>query len=170
MLSRDSQKTRHLLFTLVVLLSWFASYAHASATLLVEEPYGKMGFFTATGHAAVYLSGVCADSPVLLRRCAPGESGVVLSRYDGVAGYDWIAIPLIPYLYAVERPEDVPLFADAKLVAFLRDSYRRKYLEAYVPDLPNGETPHGNWYQLVGTSYDRTVHGFEIETTPAQDA
>jgi hypothetical protein len=170
MLSRDSQKTRRLLFTLVALLSGFASYAHASATLLVEEPYGKMGFFTATGHAAVYLSGVCADSPVLLRRCAPGESGVVLSRYDGVAGYDWIAIPLIPYLYAVERPEDVPLFADAKLVAFLRDRYRRKYLETFVPDLQNGETPGGNWYELVGSSYDRATYGFEIETTPAQDA
>ncbi len=170
MQSRDIWKARRSLFTLIGLLSILTSYACASATLLLEEPYGNMAIFTETGHAAVYLSGVCADSPVRLRPCAPGESGVVLSRYDRVAGYDWIAIPLIPYLYAVERPEDVPLFADAKLVAFLRDSYRRKYLEAYVPDLPNGETPHGNWYQLVGTSYDRTVHGFEIETTPAQDA
>lgn len=170
MQSRDIRKAPRALFTLVGLLSVLASYACASATLLLEEPYGNMAIFTETGHAAVYLSGVCADSPVLLRPCAPGESGIVLSRYDRVAGYDWIAIPLMPYLYAVERPEDVPLFADAKLVAFLRDSYRRKYLEAYVPDLPNGETPHGNWYQLVGTSYDRTVHGFEIETTPAQDA
>jgi hypothetical protein len=170
MQSRDIQKTPRSLFALVGLLLVFASYACASATLLVEEPYGKMAIFTETGHAAVYLSGVCADSPVVLRACAPGETGIVLSRYDGVAGYDWMAIPLIPYLYAVERPEDVPLFADAKQVAFLRDSYRRKYLEAYVPDSPNGETPHGNWYELVGTSYDRTVHGFEIETTPAQDA
>jgi len=170
MQSRDIKKAPRSLFTLAVLLLLFASYACASATLFVEEPYGKMAMFTETGHAAVYLSGVCADSPVVLRLCAPAETGIVLSRYDGVGGYDWMAIPLIPYLYAVERPEDVPLFADAKLVAFLRDSYRRKYLEAYVPDLPNGETPHGNWYQLVGTSYDRTVYGFEIETTPAQDA
>jgi hypothetical protein len=136
MQSRDIKKAPRSLFTLVVLLLLFASYACASATLFVEEPYGKMAMFTETGHAAVYLSGVCADSPVVLRLCTPGETGVVLSRYDGVGGYDWMAIPLIPYLYAVERPEDVPLFADAKLVAFLRDSYRRKYLEAYVPDLP----------------------------------
>src|SRR5271169_6053985 len=97
-------------FVLMVLAS--ASLAGASATLLLEEPYGKLGFFTATGHAAVYLSDVCADTPLVLRRCAPGETGIVISRYDGVAGYDWVAIPLIPYLYAVERPEDVPLFAD----------------------------------------------------------
>jgi len=141
----------------------------ASATLLLEEPYGKLGFFTATGHAAVYLSGVCADTPVVLRRCAPGETGVVISRYDGVAGYDWLAIPLIPYLYAVDRPEDVPLFADAKMTAFLRDRYRRKYLEDLIPDTKNGGTPGGNWYELVGSAYDRTIYGFEIETTPEQD-
>ncbi|PYX52058.1 MAG: hypothetical protein DMG79_01690 [Acidobacteria bacterium] len=146
-----------------------ASFASASATLLLEEPYGRMGYFTATGHAAVYLSGVCADTPLLLRRCAPGETGVVLSRYDGVGGYDWVAIPLIPYLYAVERPEDVPLFADAKMAFFLRDRYRRKYLENIAPDAKNGEAPGGNWYQLVGSSYDRTIYGFEIATTPEQD-
>ncbi len=154
---------------LVAMLLVCASFAGASATLLLEEPYGTMGFFTATGHAAVYLSGVCADTPLVLRRCAPGEMGVVLSRYDGVGGYDWVAIPLIPYLYAVERPEDVPLFADAKMALFLRDRYRRKYLEKIAPDAKNGETPGGNWYQLIGSSYDRTIYGFEIQTTPKQD-
>src|SRR5437899_5048189 len=78
-------------------------------------------------------------------------------------------MPLIPYLYAVEKPESVPLFADAKMVAFLRDRYRRKYLEDVAPDVKDGETPGGNWYQLVGSSYDRTIYGFEIETTPDQD-
>ncbi len=153
----------------VMLLVSLASQAQTSATLLLEEPYGKLGFFTATGHAAVYLSGVCADSPLTLRACAPGEMGIVLSRYNGVNGYDWIAVPLIPYLYAVERPENVPLFADAKMVAFLRDRYRRKYLESVAPDLRDGTTPGGNWYELVGTSYDRTVYGFTIETTATQD-
>ena len=158
-----------ILALLTVLFAVFGPMARASATLFVEEPYGKLGFFTATGHAAVYLSGVCAQTPLILRRCAPGESGIVLSRYDGVAGYDWLAIPLVPYLYAVERPEDVPLFVDARMVAFLRDRYRRKYLKNIIPDLPNGETPKGNWYELVGSSYDRTTYGFEIATTPEQD-
>jgi hypothetical protein len=141
----------------------------SSATLLLEEPYGKLGFFTATGHAAVYLSGVCAESPVQLRECKPGETGVVLSRYDGVGGYDWVAVPLVPYLYAVENADDVPLFADSKMVEFLRDRYRRKYLETVAPDLANGSTPGGNWYELVGSSYDRTIYGYEIETSAAQD-
>jgi hypothetical protein len=154
---------------LFVLLAMFASQARASATLLLQEPYGKLGFFTATGHVAVYLSGVCEGTPLVLRLCNAGESGIVLSRYNGVGGYDWIAVPLIPYLYAVETPEEVPLFADAKMVAFLRDRYRRAHLQAVAPDLANGETPGGNWYELVGTSYDRTVYGFTIETSLAQD-
>jgi len=157
-------------FYFALLLCTCAPLACASATLLLEEPYGKLGFFTATGHAAVYLSSVCAETPLVLRPCRPGETGVVLSRYDGVGGYDWIAIPLIPYLYAVDRPEDVPLFVDARMTEFLRDRYRRKYLEDIAPDVRNGETPGGNWYELVGSSYDRTIYGFEIETTPEQDA
>jgi hypothetical protein len=156
----------------VAILLACASLASASATLLLEEPYGHMGFFTGTGHAAVYLSNICAseNDPQVLRPCAEGETGVVLSRYDHIAGYDWLAIPLIPYLYAVDRPEDIPLFADAKMAAFLRDSYRRKHLEQIVPDNADGSTPGGNWYQMTGSSYDRTIYGFEIETTPEQDA
>jgi len=145
-------------------------HAQAGATLLLEEPYSYDGAFAGTGHVAVYLSNVCAETPVILRACAEGESGVVLSRYDGVEGYDWIAIPLIPYLYAVDQPDAVPLFADAKLVAFLRDQYRREYLESLAPDLPDGGMPTGNWYEMVGSAYDRTIYGFQIETGPAQDA
>jgi hypothetical protein len=163
-------RLRRTLSTLFVLVLASASLARASATLLLEEPYGKLGFFTATGHAAVYLSGVCAETPLVLRPCAPGELGAVISRYDGVGGYDWIAIPLIPYLYAVERTDDIPLFVDPKVVSFLRDQYRRKYLEAVAPDLGDGETPSGNWYELVGSAYDRTAYAFEIETSADQDA
>ena len=144
--------------------------AQAGATLLLEEPYSYDGAFAGTGHAAVYLSHICSVSPTILRPCNEGETGVVLSRYDGIGGYDWVAIPLIPYLYAVTRPEDIPLFADPRLVAFLRDRYRRDYLESLVPDRPDGGTPAGNWYELIGASYDRTIYGFEIETSPEQDA
>jgi hypothetical protein len=143
--------------------------AHAAATLLLEEPYSVDGTFAGTGHVALYLSRVCAESPVVLRRCRPGEQGVVISRYHGIGGYDWYAIPLIPYLYAVELPEQVPLYADPKLVAFLRDAYRRKHLAGIIPDAANGEPPDGPWVQLIGSSYDRTSYAFEIETTPKRD-
>jgi hypothetical protein len=65
---------------LAILIVAFVPRVGASAILLLEEPYGKLGFFSATGHSAVYLSGVCAESPLILRRCALGQMGIVLSR------------------------------------------------------------------------------------------
>ena len=162
-------RLRILSVTLLFCLSPLAQ-ARSGATLLVGEPYGHDGKWAGTGHAAVYLSGVCASSPVILRPCALGENGIVLSRYRGIGGYDWIAIPLLPYLYAVERLEDIPLLANKKLVSYLRDQYRRNHLESLVPDLPGGGTPDGDWYELIGASYLRTIYTFEIETRPEQDA
>ena len=156
---------------LVALFLWGCAsvYAHAGATLLLEEPYSYDGAFAGTGHVAVYLDRVCADTPLVVRRCQPGEKGVVLSRYHGIAGRDWFAIPLIPYLYAVDSPEKIPIYADAKLEAFLRDQYRRKYLQDIAPDVNNGEMPEGPWVQLVGSSYDRTSYAFQIETSAEKD-
>ena len=150
-------------------LLWCAPHANADAALLLEEPYGHFGAFTATGHAAVYLNRVCADSPTVLRRCNDGETGVVISRYNKIAGRDWLAIPLIPYLYAVEESDEIPLFANPKVVAFLRNQYREKHLQAVAPDDETGEPPEGNWTQLVGAAYDRTIYGFEIQTSADQD-
>ena len=141
----------------------------AEVTVLLEEPYALDGEIAGTGHTAVYLSSVCADSPTVLRRCKPGELGAVLSRYHHIGGYDWLAIPLLPYLYAVERPEDIPLIADPKIEAAMRDAYRRKYLEGIAPDGPEGQTPGGDWYELIGSAFDRTLYGFELPTTEEQD-
>ncbi len=143
--------------------------ARSDATLLVQEPYGLFGAVNPTGHASVYLSRVCAETPVVLRRCGPGEFGVVIGRYRKIAGYDWIAIPLVPYLYAVEDLANVPEQAGPETVAALRDQYRRKYLQAIVPDRPNGKTPSGSWVELVGAAYNRKLYGFTIVTTEAQD-
>jgi hypothetical protein len=168
--ARIGKKTKLRICTMLFfVLILGASRANAAAALLLEEPYGKLGAFMAQGHVAIYLSRVCAETPLVLRRCRPGETGSVIARYNKVSGYDWIATPLIPYLYAVEKTDDVPLFANPKLVAFLRNKYRRKHLEAIVPDGPDGETPGGNWYELVGSAYDRTLYSYEIETSAEQD-
>ena len=141
----------------------------ADATLFVQEPYGLFGAINPTGHASVYLSRVCAETPVVLRRCDPGEFGIVISRYRKISGYDWIAIPLIPYLYAVEDVASIPAEASAETVAYLRDEYRRKHLLEIVPDGPSGRMPKGSWTELIGAAYNRKIYGFQIETTEAQD-
>jgi hypothetical protein len=155
-----------------VLLLWFLIQvicAHASVALLMEEPYGHFGAMNPTGHSAIYLNHVCAASPTELRACQPGESGVVISRYHKVAGLDWVAIPLIPYLYAVEDVSEVPQSVDQAQVAALRDAYRRKHLLELAPNGSDGRTPKGEWTELVGESYLRTIHGFEVDSTAEQD-
>ena len=147
-----------------------ATAAHGSVSILLEQPYGEFGFVNPSGHAAVYLDHVCADGPLRLRPCQPGEMGVVLSRYDGIGTWDWIAMPVIPYLYAVDTLEQVPSSMDRGEEIRLRDLYRRANLELIAPDDPSGQAPEGNWYQLVGAAYDRTIYGFRVKTTAEQDA
>lgn len=142
---------------------------HASVALLMEEPYGEFGSMNPTGHAAVYLSHICADSPIVLRPCHDGEYGVVISRYHKIDGYDWIAMPLVGYLYAVDDVNDIPVTVNKEQVAALRDAYRRKHLLALAPDDSRGGSPKGEWTQLVGSSFDRTIHGFQVDSTAEQD-
>jgi hypothetical protein len=155
---------------LLAALLVLASCAHASVALFMEEPYGEFGAFNPTGHAAVYFNHICADTHTSLRPCRPGEYGVVISRYHKIDHLDWIAIPLVDYLYAVTSPEDIPSNVDRQQVAALRDAYRRKYLMDLAPDDRNGNAPKGEWTQLAGSSFDRTIHGFQVDSTPEQDA
>src|SRR5690348_1167657 len=124
-----------LAFLLALLVVFGSLTAHAGkVAVLLEQPYGHLGFLTPTGHVAIYLSDVCAETPVKLRRCDPGERGVVISRYHGFDHYDWVAIPLLPYLYAVTEPDQIPEEASRDLAMRLRNQYRREYLLKYVPD------------------------------------
>ena len=59
---------------------------HGAVALLMEEPYGDFGAMNPTGHAAVYLNHICAESPTELRMCHDGEYGVVISRYHKIDG------------------------------------------------------------------------------------
>jgi hypothetical protein len=154
---------------LVGLLFLSAGLVRASVTLLLEEPFGTFGGMNPTGHAAVYLSHVCAASPLTLRRCHQGEQGVVISRYHRVFGFDWIAIPILPYLYAVDELAHVPPTVNPEDVAALRNAYRRANLGDVAPDAEDGRAPEGDWIQLVGAAYNRTIYAFGIETSPQKD-
>lgn len=155
--------SKRFIFCGIVLAAVLPAQLVAQATLLLEEPYSYDGAFAGTGHTAIYLSRVCADSPTHLRRCRSNETGVVISRYHGIAEHDWLAVPLIPYLYAVQGADQIPLYADTKLVALLR--------ERYLSTLPlPAEKPGGEpRYELAGSAYDRTLYGFRFSTTPEQD-
>lgn len=141
---------------------------HAQAALLMEEPYGFFGALNPTGHTAIYFEHICADTPVSLRRCEPGEMGVVVSRYQGMAGYDWVAIPLIPYLYSVEDPGDVPAHVNREIVQRFRERYHEAHLMS-LGKVGEGGLMHGGWSELIGVAYERRIYAFRFNTSEAQD-
>ncbi|MDQ2901820.1 MAG: hypothetical protein M3Y07_18785, partial [Acidobacteriota bacterium] len=157
----------------IVFIALLISFARADVSLLLEEAIGVAGALEGTGHAAIYFSNICADSPLRVRLCRPGEKGAVISRYDGfsaAAQYGWFAIPVLPFLYGVEDDADIPLYANAKVRDLLRDRYRRDRLIDLLPDLPGGKAPPGHWRAVVGALLDRDIYSFTLHTTPEQDA
>jgi hypothetical protein len=156
-------------FALIGLAVFCGVRAPAQAALLMEEPYGFFGAMNPTGHNAIYFERICAETPVKLRRCSPGEMGAVIARYQGIDGYDWVAIPLLPYLYAVEQPADVPAHVDRATVLRLRNYYHETHLENFGRHVEPGDFIHGGWTQLVGVAYERRIYAFRFNTTEEQD-
>ncbi|MGO8933743.1 MAG: hypothetical protein ACLPLZ_02770 [Terracidiphilus sp.] len=162
-------QNRVVLFVLVLVAGFFCAQGHAQSALLMEEPYGFFGTLNPTGHNAIYFERICAETPVKLRRCEPGELGAVIARYQGVQGYDWVAVPLIPYLYSVENAADVPAHVDHDTVVELRNRYREEHLQILAANLSPGNLVRGGWTQLLGAAYERRIYAFRFETTAEQD-
>jgi hypothetical protein len=168
---RDLRGTRTTASALMVLalLVFYPDRGHAQAALLLEEPYGFFGTLNPTGHTAIYFKRVCAETPVRLRRCELGEMGAVIARYQGISGYDWVAIPLLPYLYSVETASEVLARVDRKTVTRMRERYHETHLLALGENLTAGSMVHGGWSQLVGVAYERRIYAFRFETSVEQD-
>lgn len=143
--------------------------SHAQAALFLEEPYGFFGAVNPTGHNAVYFARICAETPVKLRRCRPGETGSVVSRYQGIDKYDWVAMPLMPYLYSVNSPFAVPERVNREQVVAMRNRYHEEHLLSLGAKVDEGNLVRGGWTQLVGAAYERRIYAFRFETTPEQD-
>jgi hypothetical protein len=153
----------------LALMSFAGSRCHAQAALLMEEPYGFFGTVNPTGHTAIYFERICAETPVKLRRCHAGEMGAVVSRYQGIDDYDWIAIPLMPYLYSVEDASVVPLRVDREVVNRLRSRYHEQHLIDLGDHVPAGNFLHGGWSELIGVAYERRIYAFRFDTSEEQD-
>ena len=153
----------------ILVLALCPARSRAQAALLMEEPYGFFGAVNPTGHTAIYFERVCAETPLKLRRCQTGELGAVISRYQGIAGYDWVAMPLLPYLYSIEKPSDMPVHVDRTAVDKLRERYHEAHLLDLGEKIPPGNFLHGGWTELVGVSYERRIYAFRFNTSEQQD-
>lgn len=168
MLSMRTPRT--IAFVLVAfVLFCSATRSRGQAALLMEEPYGFFGTVNPTGHTAIYFAHICAETPTTLRRCEPGEPGAVISRYSDVGGYDWVAIPLIPYLYSVEDLAEVPDHVNRETVNRLRNKYHEEHLLSLGSHVPQGGFFSGGWTELIGVAYERRMYAFRFNTTTEQD-
>jgi hypothetical protein len=151
------------------LLPFFPARSHAQVAVLMEEPYGVFGVLSPGGHSAVYLDKVCAETPLKLRRCNPGELGSVITREPNMGGLDWVAIPLLPYLYSVEDVSEVPSRVNANFVWRARNRYHESHLRILGEKITRSTFLRGGWDLLIGEAYERRIFAFRFETTPEQD-
>lgn len=141
----------------------------AQGALLLEDSDGLSAALSPAGHTAVYFARICAASLTQLRRCEPGEQGVVIARHRRIAGYDWLAVPLIPFLYSVDDASEVPARVNRETVQELRQNYHDRHLMSLGRDVPAGGELLGGWNELVGAAYARRIYAFRFETSEEQD-
>ncbi len=154
--------------------------AWASLSVFVGEPFGKFGTVMPLGHTAIYLDRVCAAGPLKVRMCTSDEvPGVVLARYHSIGKYDWLATPVMQFLYARDRVADVPEYVTPEMVWQMREEYRERFLRAVVPDGREGHffgdgraagaKELEEWWESSGIAYNRRVWAYQVNTTPEQD-
>ena len=149
---------------LAYLLFLPALSAYADVTLFIEAPINFLGHVSSTGHAALLVDSLCSDDHIHVRWCRVGESGAVISRYKGIDGYDWLAMPPGPYLFAVDSSDEIPEATSIAEVNGLRVAYRTNHPGTFAQ-----EPPEDGWVQLLGASYRRRIICVHLRTTRAQD-
>jgi hypothetical protein len=153
-----------------MLLVAFARPAAASLTVLVGEPFGSFGTLMPTGHVSLYLDRVCADGPTRVRMCTPGEpQGVVIARLNAIGPLDWIASPVMDFLYGANDPAKVMTYAKASDVSDMQEIYRRQHLLELFPDETENSKSSDEWWETVGAAYIRKLWGYRLATTEEQD-
>jgi hypothetical protein len=146
--------------------------AYADLGVVIADPTNVgVSAYTHTGHALVYLSGVCAVSPVRARLCGPGERGSVVTTYPDFREqkpYAWNIISLDLYLEGTTTQGDRLLYGSHQVKAALGERARTESLNgACGPACPMAA--HSYWRDLVAATIDRDVFIYAVKTTPGQD-
>jgi hypothetical protein len=140
--------------------------------LLNESLDTSFARISGSGHTAVYFSRICAESPIKLRLCRPGEEGSVMSNYTTLGEdqpFEWNIVPLSIYLYGVEDPQNRPLFGSQKIKHLLEERYREKYLSGLCDTAKCRTSSAAEWREMVGATLERSLYIFVVATTAEQD-
>lgn len=127
---------------------------------------------TGSGHSAVYLSRICAASPVKLRLCRPDENGSVVSNYTTLGEdqpFEWNVVSFNTFVYGVPDPAGRPLFASWKIKHLMEASYRKNILGDYCASRRCETSGSAEWREMVGATSERTFFILTVSTTVQQD-
>lgn len=164
---------RRLSVLVLVCLSLASSPARADVGVLLNESLDtSFARISGSGHSAVYFSRICAESPVKLRLCRPGEQGSVMSNYTTLGEdqpFEWNIVPLSVYLYGVEDPQNRPLFSSQKIKHVLEERYRTNFLAGYCESETCRTSNKAEWREMVGATLERSIYMFVVETSVEQD-
>ncbi len=163
-----SQPFSHRLFFITIILFSVSVTARADVSFFLLEAVGFAAQWNSAGHASVHLSNVCTDNYTQLRPCRTGERGVVISSFRNLGAeenYEWMAMPLLPFLYGVEDERDIPLYVNEAILTALRERYRRQRLADLIPVANDGY-----WQHLIGAALRRDIYAFTVTTSAEQDA
>lgn len=160
-----------MIFALIVFINPIK--VKADIALLIHENTGFAQQITGVGHVTVYLSNLCTDPPLVLRKCHRNElPGTVLSTYPGIgvnADFKWFAIPAHAYLYGVDKEQEIILYANSKIRDLLSETNRAQYLSKQIPRQSAESIPEGRWDKLFAAVLDRDIYAFTVITTLEQD-
>lgn len=144
----------------------------ADIGVVIADPTGiGSSAYTHAGHALVYLSNVCAETPVKARLCKPGEQGSMVTIFPNFyerEPYAWNLVPVSLYLEGTMRSGQRLLYGSREVKTALTMSAKIGYLRSVCGEAcPPLE--HAYWRDLVASTIERDVFVYAVKTTPAQD-
>lgn len=146
---------------------------YADVGLILSEPTADgASIWTSAGHASVYLSRICPETPIKMRLCRAGEPGSVLTSYSTFgedAPYQWNIVSLNIFLYGVGDEKQRPLYAWPALRRQLQQRFQKKYLSEICTHPPCATLRKAHWQDMVAANFVREVYMFRVNTTLEQD-
>lgn len=155
-------------------IAFTARVASADIGVIINENFMQGTRFITGGHLSLYISNACADTPFSIRMCEPGESprGIVVNRYEKISDQkqDWIAVPLIPFLYGVEDVDQAPLLTSGRVQKMLSKRFYKKHLETIIPPDNSGLIPSGSFNYIPGQTFKRDVISLSMESSIEEES
>ncbi|HMH15939.1 MAG TPA: hypothetical protein VK578_22765 [Edaphobacter sp.] len=156
-----------------IAISGISVAAKADIGVVVADPTTiGVSVYTHAGHSLVYLSGVCAASPIRARLCEEGEQGSVVTTYPDfreTQAYAWNLVPLSLYLHGSLTPGDRLLYGSRLIKDALEVHAREGFLQEVCGEGHCPQIQHSFWRDLVDANAMRDIFIFAVHTTREQD-